>query len=213
MPYFDVSPSLILTIIFGLLGAIGTGSFIYSWWKGKEEFKRIKKCIRLELLENLDLATEIVSTAKIHGFPIPLFRDEVWHLLLSSEQLKKFGGQRVEDPIYELGYIYRKMRYINQVILSRQYFIFSSFRAMGDLYKKTLNDTDNLIIKEINDVFYRTEKAIKALMQKNIICAFRKIEPKGKRSYKNTSHMEGNMLSPVGALGVSIDDAEKEKNE
>lgn len=166
-----------LTILFGLFGAIGTGSFIYSLWKGKQEFDRVKRYLRLELLENLDLGTEIVSKAKIHGFPLPLFRDEAWHLLISSEQLKKFGGQRIEDPIYALGDIYRKMKLINQVIISRQSFIFSTFRAM-DLYKKTLNEIDEWIIATVKEVFYSKEKVIRALMEKNIVCAFRRLKQK-----------------------------------
>ena len=99
----------------------------------------------LELDQNLEIAKGIVDLVDAHVFPVPLLREEAWHILISSEQLKKFGGERVEDPILELGYIYRKIALINQTILSRQSLIFGAVRAMGNLYQQSLTDIDGFI--------------------------------------------------------------------
>jgi hypothetical protein len=166
--------SLIVSVA-NLLG-IGTivSALIISWSKGKQEFARIKKCIMLELDQNLEIAKDIVSTVNTHTFPVPLLRDEAWHILISSEQLKRFGGERVEDPILELGYIYRRIALINQTVLSRQFLIFGTLRAMGKLYQKTLYGVDEVIKQNTEEIIRLMERTKSRLHQKNIIKAFRK---------------------------------------
>jgi len=166
-----------ISLIVGVLNLFGLGAIvsavIITVWKSRKEFARIKKCIMLELDQNLEIAKEIVSTVNAHTFPVPLLRDEAWHILISSEQLKKFGGERVEDPILELGYIYRKIAMINQTILSRQFLIFGTLRAMGNLYQQTLYGVDEVIKQNTEEIIRLMERSKSRLRQKNIIKAFR----------------------------------------
>lgn len=168
-----------ISLIVSLLNLFGIssimGALINSWWKSKQEFLRVKKSILLELDQNLEIARDIVSTVNVHTFPVPLLRDEAWHILISSEQMKRFGGERVEDPILELGYVYRKITLINQTVLSRQFLIFGTVRAMGDLYQKTLYGVDEVIKQNTEEIIRLMERAKSRLQQKNIIKAFRKI--------------------------------------
>jgi hypothetical protein len=165
--------SLILTV-FNLLGFGGiVSALVVLWFKNKQEFMRVKKCIILELKQNLQIASEIVSFVNAHTFPVPLLREEAWRILLSSGQLKKFGGERVEDPIRELSYIYSKIAVINQTILSRHSLIFGSVRAMGKLYQKTLFDVDAVIKQNTVEIVRLMKRTKRGLQQKDIIEAFR----------------------------------------
>lgn len=131
-----------LLILLGLAQLPFWGILYESWRRDKKDFKRVKNALILELRENIETAKVVVNIATNHGFPVPLFRDDTWHLVVSSVELKQFGGTRVEDPIYDLGYIYSCIRVLNQTILARQTLIFSTLRAM-DIYKNTLSDVDS----------------------------------------------------------------------
>ena len=168
----DIEISLVISLLNLLgFGAIVSALFV-SWWKSKQEFIRIKNCILLELKDNLEIAKQIVSSMDAHTFPTPLLREEAWHILMSSEQIKKFGGQRVEDPILELGYIYRKVSLINQTILSRQSLIFSAIRASSQ-YDKILNEVDASIKYHTEEIVRLYERDESCFLQKDIVKAFR----------------------------------------
>lgn len=129
----------------------------------------------LELNQNLEIAKGIADLVNAHIFPIPLLKEEAWHILISSDQLKKFGGERAEDPILELGYIYRKIALINQTILSRQSLIFGTVRAMGNLYQQSLNSIDGFIKQNTEEIIRLMERYKSCFLQKNIIKAFREL--------------------------------------
>jgi len=118
------------------------------------------------------VAKDILATTEVHGFVVPLLRDDAWHILLTSGQLKRFGGQRVEDPVFELGYIYRKITVINQAKLSRQLLVVSAVRAIGDLSTKSLLVVEDFKVN-VSEAIRLIEKARKNLAQKDILGAFR----------------------------------------
>jgi len=163
--------------VISLLNALGITTIITflvtSWWRSKKEFERVKQSIILELGQNLELAKDILDSVSVHGFVVPLLRDDAWHILLASGQLKKFGGDRTEDPIFELGHIYRKIAIVNQSILSRQLLVVSTVRAMGDLYTKSLIAVEALIKGNVSLIIPWIEKSRKNLAKKDIIKAFR----------------------------------------
>jgi ubiquinone biosynthesis protein COQ9 len=166
----DVSLLVSLLNLFGFGGIVG--ALIFSWWKSNQEFIRIKNCILLELKGNLEIAKQIVSSMDAHTFPAPLLREEAWHILMSSEQIKKFGGQRVEDPILELGYIYRKISLINQTILSRSSLVFGAIRASRQ-YDEILNGVDASIKYHTEEIVRLYERDESCFLQKDIVKAFR----------------------------------------
>jgi len=167
----DVSTALSILNTLGITTIIT--ALAASWWRDKQEFERIKQSIILELGQNSEVAKDILAAIEVHGFVVPLLRDDAWHILLTSGQLKRFGGQRVEDPVFELGYIYRKITVINQAILSRQLLVVSAVRAMGDLYTKSLLGVEDFIKVNVSETIPLIEKARKNLAQRDILGAFR----------------------------------------
>lgn len=150
--------------------------WLSNWLTGKKEFDRIKQSVILELQLNIEVTQQILNSVQVHGTIIPLLKDDSWHLILTSGQLKKFGGDRVEDPIYALGSIYRKIAIINQTILARQMLTFSTVRAMGDLYKQSLFQLEEFIRSNTTMVSSSIKKTEENLQKKDIIKAFRTIK-------------------------------------
>lgn len=168
---FDVVTLLPNLISFFGVGAI-VSAVLISWWKGKKEYDRIKSCLKLELDFNLDISKEIVSSMEVHSFTVPLLKEEAWHILMSSDQLKKFGGQRVEDPILELGYIYRKISLVNQTILSRQSITSGAVRTSPSYYG-IVNRVDSVIKIHTEEIIRLIERDRSCFQQKDWVKAFR----------------------------------------
>jgi hypothetical protein len=138
-------------------------ALVSSWWRDMQEFKRIKYSIILELEQNLEMAKDVLDATNVHGFIIPLLKDDAWHVLLTSGQLKRFGGEHAEDPLSQLSRIYRKITIINQAILSRQLLVVSILRAMGDLYTKSLYGIEEFIKTNVSEIVQLIEKVRKSL--------------------------------------------------
>ena len=156
-----------VNLILSIINTVGITSIItymaLSCINARQEFKRLKRVIRMELSTNLLLLEDLKRKASKHGFPMPILKDIGWHILLSSSQLKKFGGDKPSDPIILLSAIYTRIGFLNQTIRIRDQIPFSAFRAMGNIYNETLKGIDEFLEKNAAELTSMIQEALKML--------------------------------------------------
>jgi len=164
-----------VNIILSFVNAIGISTIIahivISWINSCREFDRIKRAIIMELIINLDLLQEIKQKAEGHIYPMPLLKDMAWNILLSSPQLRKFGGDQSDGPITLLSDIYTTISVLNQMIRDRNVLPFSAFRATN-IYTETLENFDKSIEENVAKLIPDVKRVLNQLKEFKVKCIY-----------------------------------------
>jgi len=125
----------------------------------------------MELHENALSAQAILGATSSHGFPAPLLSDDAWKIALSNEQLPKFGIRQVTDPVWQLAGLYTRIKLVNQVILARQWLVFSTIRVSTE-YDQILHLVDDFLMKQIEELSPAIDRAKQNLLSADFRSAF-----------------------------------------